>query len=107
MGMTYELYWRGDPTLVKDYAKAFNIQKEQENERLWLQGLYNFNAFSTAISNIHFGKGDFKPNRYLSKPFDFGEKTKAEKKKEVATARQNLVDNLSRWKQLWDQNKKG
>ena len=44
MGMTYDEFWHGEPSLVKDYRKAYDMQRHEKNYELWLQGKYIFDA---------------------------------------------------------------
>lgn len=48
-GMTYEQYWNGDPHLISYYWEAEQIRRKQENEKLWLQGVYVYEAISDFV----------------------------------------------------------
>lgn len=80
IGMPYELFWNGDPYLVETYRKTHQLQLEQRNQELWVQGLYNFRAFKSVIEGFAYalngGKGT-KPSEYPSEPIPF---TEAEQK---------------------------
>lgn len=104
-GMTYEQYWDGDPTLVKYYREKHKLEIEQRNQELWLQGLYNFNAFSTALSNIHFDGKHHHINKYLDKPIDLFEKTEREQEIEVEKARAKVIEHFTALKRAWDKKK--
>lgn len=67
MGMTYDQFWYGDVRVFDTYAKAFKYKKKQENEKLWLQGLYIYDAISTVMSNA-FSKNS--RAKYPDKPYD-------------------------------------
>lgn len=69
IGMTYDEFWNKDPQIAKYYLKAHKIRQKQENERLWLQGYYNYIAFAyvSPIMNA-FAKKGTKPIPYMSKP---------------------------------------
>lgn len=92
--MSYELYWYGDPWIVKAYADAYTMKRSVRNEEMWLEGIYFTHALQTAIGNA-FGDRHIK---YLEKPLDVYPKTELEKKQEVLAERQKLIENLSRWK---------
>jgi hypothetical protein len=83
--MSYAEYWEGDPTLARYYRKAYLIKQEERNNNAWLQGLYIYDAISTALHNALRGKNSSARN-YAKQPYDFNhkEKTEAEKAKEVA-----------------------
>ena len=87
IGMSYAEYWEGDPVLTQYYRKAYRIKQEERNNDAWLQGLYIYDAVSTALHNALRGMGKQKPpaKDYAKQPYDFKGKTKseAEKAKEV------------------------
>lgn len=93
MGMTADLYWNGDCTLVKAYRKAFSLKQKMDNEQLWLQGRYVYEAVcaSSPLFNF-FAKGEVSAMPYLEKPYDFDKKedkplTKEEESKKIAKGR--------------------
>ena len=87
IGMSYAEYWEGDPKLAQYYRKAYRIKQEEINNNAWLQGLYVYDAISTAIHNAMRGLSKQKPpaQDYARQPYDFKNKVKseAEKAKEV------------------------
>ena len=87
IGMSYAEYWEGDPKLTQYYRKAYHIKQEEINTNAWLQGLYVYDAISTAIHNAMRGFSKQKPpvKDYAKQPYDFNNKVKseAEKAKEV------------------------
>ena len=87
IGMSYAEYWEGDPLLAQYYRKAYRIKQDEINNTAWLQGLYIYDAVSTALHNALRGFGKQKPpaKEYAKQPYEFWhkEKTEAEKAKEV------------------------
>lgn len=80
IGMTYELFWLGDPRLVKAYREAHELRNIQKNQELWVQGIYVFRAFKSVIEAFSYGMGGgkgTKPSEYPSEPIPF---TEAEQK---------------------------
>lgn len=77
MGMTYDLYWNGDPALVKYYRKAQELTNERRNQELWLQGYYFYEALG-AISPIlqAFAKKGTKAEPYLQQPVALTDKSR-------------------------------
>lgn len=65
--MTPEDYWHGDPKVTAAYREAYKIRKEERNWEMWLQGLYNYHAFSIALNNA-FNKD--KKLEYMDRPLD-------------------------------------
>jgi hypothetical protein len=74
--MSYDDYWHGSPELFWAYRVAYfnelEYKRDYDNYRAWLNGLYNFAAFSTVEYNVN-RKETMQPENYLPKPFDFKE----------------------------------
>ena len=87
IGMSPSEYWEGDPKLAQYYRKAYHIKQEEINNNAWLQGVYVYDAVSTALYNSLRGLGKNKsPAReYAKEPYGFKNKVKsdAEKAREV------------------------
>ena len=85
--MSYAEYWEGDPTLAQYYRKAYQIKQEEINNNAWLQGMYIYDAVSTALHNALRGLGKNNPpaKDYAKKPYELKNKvkTEAEKAKEI------------------------
>ncbi len=88
IGMSSAEYWEGDPSLPRYFRKAYRIKQDEINNNAWLQGLYIYDAVSTALHNALRGMGKQKPpaKDYAKQPYDLNNKvkTEAEKAKEVA-----------------------
>ncbi len=84
IGMSSAEYWEGDPSLTRYFRKAYKIKQEEINNNAWLQGVYIYDAISTALHNALRGKNQ-KAREYARQPYDFSnrEKTEFEKAKEV------------------------
>lgn len=104
IGMPYDEFWYGLPSLVKAYKRAYDIKKRETNEILWLQGLYNYNAVASAIARCV--NGD-KKAQYTEKPLDIFPKTKAEKEIEAEKERQKIIAHFNIMKANWDRTHKG
>ena len=48
MGMSYDEFWHGAPSLVRAYRKAYDIRRHERNFELWMQGRYIFEALRCA-----------------------------------------------------------
>ena len=87
IGMSYAEYWEGDPKLTQYYRKAYQIKQEEINNNAWLQGMYIYDAVSTALHNALRGFGKNKPpvKDYAKQPYEMKNKvkTEAEKAKEI------------------------
>ena len=84
VGMSSAEYWSGDASLVRYFRKAYKMKQEETNYNAWVQGMYIYDAVSTAIYNALRGKNT-KARDYAMQPYNFGnkEKSEAEKAKEV------------------------
>lgn len=80
IGMSYELFWFGEPRLVKEYREAHELRNIQKNQEFWVQGVYVFRAFKSVMEAFSYGmsggKGS-KPSEYPNEPIPF---TEAEQK---------------------------
>jgi len=85
IGMSYAEYWEGDASLARYFRKAYLIKQEEKNHQAWLQGLYFYDAVSTALHNAFRDKKTHTKD-YAKQPYEFKrrEKTEAEKAQEVA-----------------------
>ena len=86
IGMSSAEYWSGDSSLVRYFRKAYEIKQEEINNNAWLQGMYIYDAVSTALHNALRGK-NAKAREYAKQPYNFDNKDKSEleKAKEVET----------------------
>ena len=95
LGMTYDQYWNGDPTLVKAYRKAEEIRVEKLNQQLWLQGMYVYDAICCASPILQaFAKKGTKAVPYPKEPYSITEKQ--HKKKEADTEKKTFNKGLAR-----------
>ena len=83
IGMSYEQYWEGDPKLTQYYRKAYLIKQEEINNNAWLQGMYIYDAMSTALFNALRGLGKSKPpaKDYAKQPYELKNRVKSEVEK--------------------------
>lgn len=89
--MDYETYWERPPQLVAAYREAHELQREETNQKLYLQGLYNFKAFKAVIEALSYGLGGNKgqrPESYLQYPIPI---TEREEKLEQERNRQKTL----------------
>jgi hypothetical protein len=83
IGMSYAEYWEGDSKLAQYYRKAYRIKQDEINNNAWLQGMYIYDAVSTALHNALRGFGKSKPpaKDYAKQPYEFKNKVKSEQEK--------------------------
>ena len=91
LGVSADEYWNGDYTMLKYYVKRHKIAVEQQNEQLWLQGVYFYDALSAALSQA-FSKHS--TARYPDKPYRLTQMSEVEQelenKKKVEEFRSQL-----------------
>lgn len=89
--MSAEEFWHGDPWLAKAYRKAHELKRQADNQRLWLQGFYVYDAFAVVLSNL-FGKKGSKKQEYFKKPIDiFGKEKSQEETVEEELRKQDAM----------------
>lgn len=86
IGMTYEQFWYGDPTMTKDYLEAYKLKEEREVEKMkwatWEQGLYVYEAICDVSPVLRAFSKATKPLPYPEKPYGLEEKGKQDEEKE-------------------------
>lgn len=102
LGMDFTQYWEGDSWLTKAYRDASEIKNQRMSEKLWLQGYYNFQAFSTALSNLNFSKKKRKLNEYMKEPIRLLPLTEQEKKQRAEIERQKVIDYFNNLAKKWN-----
>jgi len=85
MGMSAREYWDGDCSLVKCYRKAFELQRQNRNHEMWLQGMYFYEAMCNASPLFKdLVKGQVKPIPYPDEPYAITQKEVERRKMEKA-----------------------
>lgn len=99
IGMSSREYWDEEPALAQYFLRHYrNTQREEFEEKNfnnWLQGLYNYNALSVALSQLFDSKNE--DIQYPDKPINFFE-TEEEKKARIREERlkevERFMDNI-------------
>ena len=82
-GMPYDEYWKESPYRTKFYREAHELKIKQNDEQMWVQGMYIYEALCEVSPILHaFSKGGTKPLPYAQKPYLSSLKTKVEEDKE-------------------------
>lgn len=100
IGMTYEQFWDGDPTLAKYYREAEEIRNEKKNQELWLQGAYIYEAIADLSPILHaFTKKGTKPEPYADSPYPITkkqqERIRLEKERKTAEKGMRFMEALT------------
>lgn len=98
--MSADEYWYGDPYLAAAYRRADELRRRRENESLWLQGLYIYDAFSVTMANA-FKKKGAKSVSYPDKPYDVARKTKKEKEAAAKAEQQKIRKHFEKMRRDW------
>lgn len=71
MGMSADEFWNCDPRMYRVYREKDRIATEKQNEMLWIQGAYVYQAILLAAPRLNSLKPE-EPLPYPLKPFDLG-----------------------------------
>lgn len=91
--MTEEQYWDKDSTLTRYYREAEQLRRERENQALWLQGMYIYDAMYRLSPILQaFAKKGTKAKPYPDEPYPINKKLEkqAEVNKEKAVSQKGL-----------------
>lgn len=92
--MTVEQFYDGDPHLTVVYRQAYEYKKKEQNQALWLQGLYIYEAFCDCSPILHaFAKQGTKPIPYAKEPYPLNEKELQEQKEREEKERAERIKN--------------
>lgn len=69
-GMTYDEFWYKSPYRAKFYLEAYKRKVKQQDEYMWVQGMYIYEALCKVSPVLHaFSKKGTKPLPYSEKPY--------------------------------------
>lgn len=99
-GMSSKEFWEDDPQLYwayqTFYLKKQEIEFAKDNQYMWLQGMYIYEAVSIAINNIL----SKKTLSYPEKPYDLGKKEEKTKEKEIEDVDTKVMNKNNYWSRL-------
>lgn len=87
MGMSAAEFWDGDVALASGYRKAFEIKQEQDNYRLWMQGMYIYEALCCVAPIFRSFSKATKPIPYSTEPYPLN--TRQSREQEEKRQRKN------------------
>ena len=95
IGMSYDEFWRDDVCLAKAYREADKLKMDRMNQKLWLQGLYFYEAICDASPIFNpYAKRNTKPRPYPSEPYPLHppsvKEQKTEEQKEMEKLRAKM-----------------
>ena len=81
-GMSPADYWDGDVTYVKAYREVLERRREWQNQMLWMQGLYFYNALTAVMPALSIKSKSTNIEPYLEKPFPITNRSVREDKEQ-------------------------
>lgn len=106
MGMSSDEFWLKDVCLAKAYRQSDEIRKDRENEKLWLQGAYIYDALQRVAPLYQLGGGKSEP--YPSEPYPRTEKQcKEAEEREHKRQTEESIAYLKRWQTNVNNSRKG
>ena len=69
IGMTTDEYWYGDCLLVRAFRKADELNRRRQNEMLWLQGAYVYEALLDVSPVLNAFSKKPKARPYATEPY--------------------------------------
>lgn len=109
IGMSYKEFWEEDPTIARQYLKAFKMKQKNEIRNkeweIWKQGMYVYEALIDVSPILHAFSKAKKPLPYPKKPYgleeekdeDIEEKDEETKEKEIENERLKATVFFSNW----------
>ena len=91
IGMTYDLYWYGDPWLVKAYHEAHEMRIEEMNYEKWLQGLYIYQGIGARTPVLNPFSKKKKADEYPKEPLVITQRAQNRKEREKAQKTANFL----------------
>lgn len=95
-GMSYDEFWYKSPYRAKFYIDAYKRKIKQQDEYMWMQGMYIYEALCKVSPILHaFSKKGTKPLPYSEKPYLYNnESLETEKEKEQQKKNEQLLIKL-------------
>ena len=94
--MSYDEFWYKSPYRAKFYIDAYKRKIKQQDEYMWMQGMYIYEALCKVSPILHaFSKKGTKPLPYSEKPYLYNnESLETEKEKEQQKKNEQLLVKL-------------
>lgn len=106
IGMSADEFWLKDVYLAKAYRQADEIRKDRENEKLWLQGAYIYDALQRVAPLLQLGGG--KSEEYVSEPYPRTEAQRKEaEERRNKLAQEQTMARLKAWQKNVNESRKG
>lgn len=94
MGMSYEQFWRDDPTMAKAYREADKKKQKILKWNNWEQGMYTYEALCKVSPVLHaFAKNGTKPLPFSKEPYGIKKIEEENIEKEQEIKEEKIVEN--------------
>ena len=100
IGMTPEQFWDGDCTLVCAYREAHDLQLEEQNYMMWVQGRYIYDALGRMAPYYRAFKPS-KPKKYMEEPIPVT--ARQVRKKKAEDERRKAEETRARFRAMIEQ----
>lgn len=100
IGMSYDDFWNGDVSMVRAYRKAQDLRDKRQNQELWLQGMYIYEALCDASPLFRFSmkNGTVKPEPYVKEPYPItAEEVREREEREKRKQQERLKADFAAW----------
>ena len=91
IGMSYELYWHGEPWLTKAFRQAEEMRVDRMNYEKWLQGLYVYHGIGALQPILNPFSKKHKADEYIKEPIAITERARNQKTMEEASKTANFL----------------
>lgn len=91
IGMSYDLFWNGEPWLVKAYREAEEMRVDRMNYESWLQGLYIYHGVGALSPILNSMSKKKKADEYMSEPLTITQRAKNEKERKKGQQTANFL----------------
>lgn len=105
--MTYEQYWNGAVDMVIYYRKAHEMSLERQNQMLWLQGMYVYEAICDCVPVlVTMPDKHAKIREYAKKPYPITQHMVDEDKAEkIAEKRKGIQEQFRAFAKAYNQSR--
>lgn len=94
IGMSYNDYWYGDPSMAKAYLEAYKIKEKRESEKMkwtvWEQGLYVYEAICDVAPVLRAFSKATKPLPYPERPHGLDEDMQKQQNEDLKKKQEEL-----------------
>ena len=102
LGMSYEEYWDGDPSLVIAYRKAEDMKAHRRNWEMWMNGRYVYDAIMRMLPSMQLWRPK-PPLDYMTEPYpltrkEYEERIQKEEKRKQEEIRDKMLAFASAYK---------